>query len=82
MQPRWRHNKRKLRELEGLSLKSTGLEESLAIALAATPAGWGLIIGGLAVAGIAAASSVGVNNWAERNLGGLYDTIMAWMSRL
>jgi hypothetical protein len=58
------------------------LEESLAIALAATPAGWVLIIGGLAVAGIAAASSVGVNNWAGRNLGGLYDTIMAWMSRL
>ena len=58
------------------------LEDGLAIALAATPAGWVLILGGLAVAGVAAAGSMGVNAYFERHSGSIYDKIMAWVSRL
>jgi hypothetical protein len=54
----------------------------IAIAVAATPVGWVLIIGGLAVAGAAALGSVYVNNWTEKHAGSFYDRIMSWISHL
>ncbi len=55
----------------------------LALLMVATPVGWiGLIIGGLAVAGTAAAVSIGANSYTKNNSGGLYDTIMNWISSL
>jgi len=43
----------------------------------ATPVGWvGLIIGGLAVAGAAATTSIVVNNAIKDNSGTWYDSIM------
>ncbi len=45
--------------------------------MVATPVGWvGLIIGGLAVAGAAATTSIVVNNAMQDNSGGWYDAIM------
>ena len=61
---------------------TAALEEGLAIALAATPAGWVILVGGLVVAGAAAAGSIYANSVAERNMGSIYDKIMGWMSRL
>ncbi|BBA36163.1 uncharacterized protein sS8_4233 [Methylocaldum marinum] len=49
----------------------------LALLLAATPAGWvGLIVGGAAVAGAAAGSSMLINSIFKENSGGWYDSIM------
>jgi hypothetical protein len=61
---------------------TAALEDALAIALAATPAGWVILVGGLVVAGAAAAGSIYANSVAERNMGSIYDKIMGWMSRL
>jgi len=45
--------------------------------MVATPIGWvGLIIGGVAVVGVAAAASIGMNNAITENSGGWYDSIM------
>lgn len=53
----------------------------LAILMIATPVGWvGLIVGGLAVAGVAAATSIGMNSYVKENSGDLYDDIMSWIS--
>lgn len=44
--------------------------------MVATPIGWvGLIIGGVAVAGTAAAS-IGVNSYMKNNSGDFYDDLM------
>jgi hypothetical protein len=45
--------------------------------MVATPVGWvGLIVGGVAVAGTAAAASIGMNNAVKNNSGSWYDSIM------
>lgn len=50
---------------------------ALGFLLVATPIGWvGLIVGGLAVAGTAAAVSMGVNTAVKENSGSWYDSIM------
>jgi uncharacterized protein YukE len=50
----------------------------LALLLAATPAGWvGLIVGGAAVAGVAAGASMVTNSIFKEFSGGWYDSIMA-----
>ena len=52
----------------------------LGLLLVATPVGWvGLIVGGIAVAGIAAAS-IKTNSLVKKNSGGIYDNIMNWIS--
>ena len=54
---------------------------ALGIFLAATPVGWvGLIVGGIAVAGTAALVSMGVNSYTKEKSGGIYDSIMNWVS--
>lgn len=51
---------------------------ALGFLMVATPIGWvGLVVGGLAVAGTAAAVSVGVNRAAKESSGSWYDSIMA-----
>jgi hypothetical protein len=55
---------------------------ALELAVAATPFGWVLIVGGLAVAGAAAVASVQMNSYWEHNGGSLYDKIMHWLSSL
>ena len=53
----------------------------LAILMVVTPVGWvGLIIGGLAIAGTAAAVSMGMNHVVKENAGDVYDGIMDWMN--
>jgi len=50
---------------------------ALGFLMVATPIGWvGLIIGGVAVVGVAAAASIGMNNAITENSGGWYDSIM------
>jgi len=54
---------------------------ALTLLVAATPIGWvGLVAGGLAVAGTAAAVSIGVNSYTKENSGSTYDNIMKWLS--
>lgn len=49
----------------------------LGLLVIATPIGWvGLIVGGVAVAGVAAATSIGVNNIVKENSGSWYDSLM------
>jgi len=53
---------------------------ALTFLLVATPVGWvGLIIGGIAVAGVAAGASMWVNDKTKKNSGSLYDDIMHWL---
>jgi hypothetical protein len=50
---------------------------ALMFLVVATPIGWvGLIVGGVAVAGTAAAASIGMNNAVKNNSGTWYDSIM------
>ena len=50
---------------------------ALGLVIAATPIGWvGLIIGGVAIAGTAAAASMGVNSAVKGSAGNWYDSIM------
>ncbi|MCK5230442.1 MAG: hypothetical protein KAR13_09270 [Desulfobulbaceae bacterium] len=50
---------------------------ALTFLVAATPIGWvGLIVGGIAVAGVAVAASMGMNNVIKDNAGDVYDTLM------
>jgi len=50
---------------------------ALTFLMVATPVGWvGLIVGGLAVAGTAAAASIGMNNYIKNNSGDAYDAIL------
>ena len=56
---------------------------ALEFVVAATPLGWvGLVVGGLTVAGVAAAGSMGANNYLEKRMGSRYDEIMSWLSRI
>jgi hypothetical protein len=56
---------------------------ALGLLMVATPIGWvGLIIGGVAVAGTAAAASITTNNIVKSKSGGLYDQIMRGLSSL
>jgi len=54
----------------------------LALLMVATPVGWVAVVAGLAVAGVAAASSIGMNNYVKENSGNLYDDILKWISTL
>jgi hypothetical protein len=63
----------------GMTAVETAIE---AAALAATPAGWVLIVAGLAVAGVAAAGAIYSSGLSEKNMGSVYDRIMSWISRL
>ena len=57
------------------------VKAGLAILMVATPVGWvGLIAGGVAVAGAAAATSMTTNYAVKKDAGGLYDSIMRWIS--
>ncbi len=63
----------------GTAVVNTG-SAALGFLMVATPVGWvGLIIGGLAVAGIAAAASIGMNSAVKENSGGWYDSIMNFL---
>lgn len=53
----------------------------LGLLMVATPVGWiGLIVGGVAIAGAAAATSMATNYAIKKDAGGLYDSIMNWVS--
>lgn len=53
---------------------------ALGFLMVATPIGWvGLIIGGIAVAGVAAGASIWTNNQFKNNSGNWYDSIMSWL---
>lgn len=54
-------------------------EAALTCFLAATPAGWVLVVVGLAVAGLAGGVSIGVDKYFKNNGGAMYDKIMKWM---
>jgi hypothetical protein len=50
---------------------------ALGFLVVATPIGWvGLVVGGVAVAGIAAATSIGINQVVKEDAGGIYDSII------
>lgn len=54
---------------------------ALSFLAVATPIGWvGLIIGGAIVAGASAAGAIATNNITKEEAGGIYDTIMKWVS--
>jgi hypothetical protein len=60
---------------------SIAVNAGLGLLMVATPVGWvGLIVGGVAVAGTAAAVSMGMNSIVKNNSGGVYDSIMKWIS--
>lgn len=60
----------------GILAVNTGTA-ALGLLMVATPVGWvGLIIGGIAVAGAAATTSIVVNNAIKDNSGSWYDSIM------
>ncbi len=65
-------------EFKAKAVKLTYLRgAALGLLVVTTPVGWvGLIIGGVAVAGVAAATSIGVNNIVKENSGSWYDSIM------
>ena len=53
----------------------------LGLLMVATPVGWiGLIVGGVAIAGAAAATSMATNYVVKKDAGGLYDSIMNWIA--
>ena len=54
---------------------------ALTFLMVATPIGWvGLIVGGVAVAGVAAVASISANDFAQNISGSLYDDIMKWIN--
>lgn len=60
---------------------SIAVKAGLGILMIATPVGWvGLIFGGVAVAGVAAATSMAANYAIKKDAGGLYDSIMNWIA--
>jgi hypothetical protein len=66
--------------LTGTAVVNVGAA-ALSLIVVATPIGWvGLIVGGVAVAGTAVAASIGMNNVVKSNSGGVYDSIMKWIS--
>ncbi len=55
----------------------------LGFLMVATPIGWmGLIVGGVVIAGAAAAVSLGANSYVSRNAGDAYNDIMKWLNIL
>ena len=55
---------------------------ALGFLMVATPIGWiGLVIGGLAVAGVAAGVSMGTNSFIKENAGSKYDELMRWLTK-
>lgn len=63
--------------LTGMAAVNVGLS----LLMVATPVGWvGLLIGGLTVAGVAAAGSMGMNYAIKNNSGAWYDEIMNWLN--
>ena len=65
--------------LAGSATVSAG-SAALGFLMVATPIGWvGLIVGGLAVAGTAAAVSLGTNHIVKQEAGSVYDSILGWM---
>src|SRR5690606_12666248 len=53
---------------------------ALGLLMVATPVGWvGLIIGGVAVVGTAAAASLGMNSLVKNSAGTTYDRIIKWL---
>lgn len=67
----------------GTIVGSIAVKAGLGLLMVATPVGWvGLIVGGVAVAGTAAAVSMGMNSVVKNNSGGVYDSIMKWISGL
>lgn len=59
---------------------SLAVKAGLGLLMVATPVGWvGLIVGGVAVAGAAAATSMATNYAVKKDAGGLYDSIMNLM---
>ncbi len=58
------------------SLGVAGVRVGLQLLLVATPVGWGLIIGGLSVAGVAAGVSMGFDSYLKSKGGSIYDAIM------
>ena len=68
--------------LTGAAVVNVGTA-ALGLLVVATPVGWiGLIVGGVAVAGTAAVASIRVNNVVKSNSGGVYDSIMKWISSI
>lgn len=62
--------------LTGISVVNAGVS-ALGFLMVATPMGWvGLVVGGVAVAGVTAAASIGMNNAIKDNSGGWYDSLM------
>jgi hypothetical protein len=55
-------------------------ESALAACLAATPAGWVLIIAGIGVAAVAAGAAIYSDKMIKENSGSLYDSIMKWIN--
>ena len=54
---------------------------ALGFLMVATPIGWvGLIIGGIAVVGVSAGTSMWVNDFAKEDAGNWYDDIMSWIN--
>ena len=54
---------------------------ALGFLMMATPVGWvGLVVGGLAIAGTAAAVSIGVNSSVKESSGSWYDSLMSALS--
>ncbi len=54
---------------------------ALTFLMVATPIGWvGLIVSGIAVAGVAATASISANNYTKNISGSLYDDIMKWIT--
>ncbi len=66
----------------GTTVVNTGIA-ALGFLMVATPIGWvGLIVGGVAVASVAATASIGMNSVVKEDAGGVYDSIMNRMNSL
>lgn len=62
---------------------SLAVKGGLGVLMLAIPFGWAaLVVGGLAVAGVAAGVSIGLDSYAKENSGKLYDEIMKWINPL
>ncbi|MCG6202273.1 hypothetical protein [Psychromonas antarctica] len=56
---------------------TVAVDAGLALLVFATPVGWfALVVGGLAVAGVAAAASMGMNSLIKNNAGNTYDALI------
>lgn len=68
--------------LAGTATVKAGMA-TLSLIMVATPIGWvGLIVGGIAVAGTAAAASLGANHIVKQDAGSIYDSIMKFVEAL